>query len=234
MKYQTVIKELHEEIQKKIFAMIPEKWSSLYLYASVIDHFDKLKTGEMFFYYFPKGMLKKRPVNVYEVPSKFNIEEEQYSRLADDLYKQIKALRNVQIQSKERAWSNITIIIEKQKYKVIYNYEILTGESFDSIDRRLIWSYRYLKQPYESFNKITAAAEGARDVQEQISSVIQDSQQGLQTVCQFFDDIKVQYQEVVKHIKRASNLGTTKSAMFEDIDNMMAQIPPIIREVEEG
>ena len=87
---------------------------------------------------------------------------------------------------------------------------------------------------YESFNKITAAAEGARDVQEQISSVIQDSQQGLQTVCQFFDDIKVQYQEVVKHIKRASNLGTTKSAMFEDIDNMMAQIPPIIREVEEG
>lgn len=153
LKYQTDIKELHEEIQKKIFAMIPEKWSSLYLYASVIDHFDKLKTGEMFLYYFPKGMLKKRPVNVYEVPSKFNIEEEQYSRLADDLYKQIKALRNVQIQSKERAWSNITIIIEKQKYKVIYNYENLTGESFDSIDRRLIWSYRYLKQPYESFNK---------------------------------------------------------------------------------
>ncbi len=87
---------------------------------------------------------------------------------------------------------------------------------------------------YESFNKITAAAEGAESVQEQISTVIQDSQMGLQTICQFFDDIKIQYQEVVKHIKQASSLGTTKSAMFEDIDNMMAQIPPIIKEVEEG
>ena len=87
---------------------------------------------------------------------------------------------------------------------------------------------------YESFNKITTAAEGAGSVQEQISNVIQDSQMGLQSICQFFDDIKLQYQEVVKHIKRAARLGTTKSAMFEDIDNMMAQIPPIIRDVENG
>ena len=29
---------------------------------------------------------------------------------------------------------------------------------------------------------------------------------------------------------QASKLGTTKSAMFEDIDNMMGQIPPIIKE----
>lgn len=153
MRYQTDIKEIHEEIQEKIFMMLPERWNSLYLYASVIDHFDKLKTGEMFFYYFPKGMLKKRPINVYEVPNKFNIDEEQYFKLADDLYKRIKALRNIQIGNKERPWSNVTIIIEKLKYKVIYNYDNLTGENFDSIDRRLIWTYRYLKEPYESFNK---------------------------------------------------------------------------------
>lgn len=55
-------------------------------------------------------------------------------------------------------------------------------------------------------------------------------QKELQTICQFFDDIKLQYQEVVKHINRASNLGTTKSAMFEDIDNMLSQIPPIIKD----
>ena len=46
----------------------------------------------------------------------------------------------------------------------------------------------------------------------------------------FFDKIKDGYQEVVKHIRRASGLGTTKSAMFEDIDNLMSQIPPIIKE----
>lgn len=46
----------------------------------------------------------------------------------------------------------------------------------------------------------------------------------------FFDEIKMQYQEVVKHIDRASRLGTTKSAMFEDIDNMLSQIPVIIKD----
>ncbi len=34
----------------------------------------------------------------------------------------------------------------------------------------------------------------------------------------------------MKHIERASTLGTTKSAMFEDIDNMISQIPPIVEE----
>ena len=42
--------------------------------------------------------------------------------------------------------------------------------------------------------------------------------------------MKKQYQEVMNHINLASRLGTTKSAMFEDVDNMMAQIPPLIKE----
>lgn len=85
---------------------------------------------------------------------------------------------------------------------------------------------------YESFHEITTAAESAASVQTQISDVIDASQQELQTVCQFFDDIKMQYNEVVKHISYASNLGTTKSAMFEDIDNLLSQIPPMIQDKE--
>ena len=81
-----------------------------------------------------------------------------------------------------------------------------------------------------SFREITAAAEGATTVQSQISEVIDHSQSELQELCRFFDDMRLQYQEVVKHINRASNLGTTKSAMFEDIDNMLSQIPPIIQD----
>jgi len=52
------------------------------------------------------------------------------------------------------------------------------------------------------------------------------------SLCQFFDSIKDQYQEVVKHIGAASRLGTTKSAMFEDIDNMISQIPPLVSDLE--
>lgn len=83
---------------------------------------------------------------------------------------------------------------------------------------------------YDSFHQITQAAEGASVVQTEISGVIEESQNKLQTICRFFDEIKLQYQEVVQHINRASSLGTTKSAMFEDIDNMLSQIPPIIKD----
>ena len=83
-----------------------------------------------------------------------------------------------------------------------------------------------------SFQRINAAAEGAVEVQSGITGVIASSQQELQSLCQFFDRIKDQYQEVVKHIGAAGRLGTTKSAMFEDIDNMISQIPPLVSDLE--
>ncbi len=91
-----------------------------------------------------------------------------------------------------------------------------------------------VEQTNQSFHKITEAAEGAVTVQTEISSVIGMSRQDLQTICQFFDQLKDQYQEVVRHIDAASRLGTTKSAMFEDMDNMISQIPPLVKDFEMG
>ncbi len=82
----------------------------------------------------------------------------------------------------------------------------------------------------EMFQQIIQAAEGASAVRTEISDVVDNSRIALTAVCGFFDKIKERYQEVVKHIDRASRLGTTKSAMFEDIDHMISQIPPIVKE----
>lgn len=147
------LKIAHEDIQEKIFAMLPEKWERLYLYASVINHFNKLQTGEMFFFYYPKGLLKKRPVNVYEVPFKFNIDERQYFKLANELYDSIKKLKTIYVENHEKAWTNLTISIENLKYKVEYGYEDLKLQEFDNGARHIVWSYKYLKTPYESFNR---------------------------------------------------------------------------------
>ena len=84
---------------------------------------------------------------------------------------------------------------------------------------------------YESFSKITQTADNTVEVQAEISNVIDGGQQELQNIGLFFDEIKQQYQDVVKHIDRANHLGTTKSAMFEDIDHMLSQIPLIIEEI---
>lgn len=93
------------------------------------------------------------------------------------------------------------------------------GESLDKVN-----------ETYERFDEITQSAEGAASVHNEISGVIDDSKNALDSLCGFFEQIKGLNQDVVKHISYAEKLGTTKSAMFEDIDNLMAQIPPIIKE----
>ena len=102
--------------------------------------------------------------------------------------------------------------------------------SINTSEQALDKSIDKMNETYEMFDKITEAAEGAVSVQDEISGVIDESQVALEELCGFFDRTKQQYQKVVYHIDRASRLGTTKSAMFEDIDNMLSQIPPIIEE----
>lgn len=104
------------------------------------------------------------------------------------------------------------------------------NESIQASQQALGQGVGIVNSTSESFGQITGAAEGAASVQAEISSVIEDSQRALQVICQFFEGIKLRYQEVVKHIEKANNLGTTKSAMFEDVDNMLSQITPIIRD----
>ena len=113
--------------------------------------------------------------------------------------------------------------------------ELRANELSDSIStsqQTLGQGMGIVNQTEGSFVKITEAAEGAVSVQTGIVGVIGQSQQELQLLCQFFDQIKDQYQEVVKHIDYASQLGTTKSAMFEDMDNMISQLPPLIQDME--
>lgn len=147
------IKKIYAEIQKKLFYLIPEKWDKIYLYASIIEQMNNMQTGEMFFYYYPKGVIKRKPVNVYEIPEKFSIEEEAYLKLVDELYKQIKYLRKMFIKSGEKPWSNITISIENFKFGVEVNHDNLTHSKYTSYQRHLIWRYEYLNTPLNSYNK---------------------------------------------------------------------------------
>lgn len=148
------IKDLYAEIRKCLFYMIPEKWDSIYLYASVIQRDNGEETGEMFFYYFPKSIIKKNPINVYQIPHKFNLNEDEYVRLTNELYELIKKLRH-QCQKYDKVnWSNITISIENVEFLAEYNCDDLMSSNYSNEDRMAIWQYKYLSYPIEKFSKI--------------------------------------------------------------------------------
>ena len=138
------IKDIYKEIQKMIFFAVPGKWDELYLYASIIDRLGKIQTGEMYFYFMPKGILKRKFVNVYEVPTKYNIEEDEYMQLVDLLYDKIKLLRDEFIRTEQKVWSNITISIKNNRFKIEYNYDNLIGGQEEYYDHHIFWRNKYL------------------------------------------------------------------------------------------
>ena len=154
LKHTKQIKEMYEEIQRQIFYMIPEKWEKMYLYTSVMDLIDGKTTGELFFYYIPKGIFKKNPVNVYEIPRKFNLDEKEYLELVNTLYAKFKKLREIFKSIENRAtWTNLTMIIEGIQFKVEYDYEDLSKSKFNSYERHVIWRSRHLGISRQQLNK---------------------------------------------------------------------------------
>lgn len=147
------VRKIYASLQKQLFYLIPEKWDKIYLYASVTQQMLNLETGELFFYYYPRGILKKNPVNVYEIPSRFNLDEEEYIKLVEKLYCTIKELREVYKKQSEKVWSNVTIKLIGLKFEIEFNYENLTYSKYSGTERHIIWKYKNLDLSLESFNR---------------------------------------------------------------------------------
>ena len=153
MKETPKMRKLYLDIQDKLFYMIPESFTKIYLYTSIIDQVRGMPIGEMYFYYFPKGIFKKNPVNVYEIPNKFNIDEDVYSKLINDLYSTIKKLRDETIASGQKVWTNFTLSIEDYKFSIEYHYDDITLSPYSNYERHVIWRYKYLQTDLHTYNR---------------------------------------------------------------------------------
>lgn len=80
-----------------------------------------------------------------------------------------------------------------------------------------------------TFDSINAAAGGADEVQQQIKLAADEARSELTDVNSAFDIISDNYQNVAEHIAKANELVTTKSIVFEYIDNMLEQIEPLVK-----
>ena len=85
---------------------------------------------------------------------------------------------------------------------------------------------------YGVFEQIIKAADAAKEVQEEIGEVTQSSEKRLSDVKDCFDDQEQQLQKVLAHIERANDLGTTKSSMFEDMNNLVSQLAPLAKDIQ--
>ena len=64
--------------------------------------------------------------------------------------------------------------------------------------------------------------------------VTHSSEKKLSEVKDCFDNQEQQLQQVLAHIEHANDLGTTKSSMFEDMNNLVAQLSPMAKDIEKN
>ena len=209
------IKEIYKEIQKRIFCAVPGKWDELYLYASIIDRLGKVQTGEMYFYFMPKGILKRKFINVYEVPSKYDIEETEYMKLVDFLYNEIKLLREEFAKSNQKIWSNITISIKNSRFKIEYNYDDLLGGEEAYYNHHIYWRNKYLhiephsKKEKKAIEGYLANRKSSRKKDEEYDSgIYQKIQTNIITyeTTDFKETQKVEYIATKQETKKVKNI----------------------------
>ena len=141
---QNGVRNIYINIHSSLIKLIPENWTEIYLYASVVGN----GKGEMYFYYMPKKIIKANPINCSEVPARFGIAEEFYSRQLKELYGVIKFLHN----NSSRRWTNVTIVIKEGIFTIEYHYNNLLKSKFSDEQRRIVWCHKYLHTPIESLS----------------------------------------------------------------------------------
>lgn len=146
-------KEFYKQIQDHLFEMIPENWKIVFLHTSFLDFPNQIPKGELFVYYIPKGLLKRKPVNCYEIPALFEIDEEQYSRLITSLYNTIKKLRDSYFKKQNEKFTTIDITCTNKSFIVKYGFEDLLSSNYSLEEQHLIWRYENLQIDLDSLDK---------------------------------------------------------------------------------
>ncbi len=142
---QRLDSRIYNDIYNTLINLIPEKWEKICLYATVIGG---LK-GEMYFYYFPKKLIKTKPVNCYEIANRFGLDENTYNEEISKLYTKVRNLKQLIRQN----WTNVTISVDKKFFNAEYRFDNLINSRYSDEERHLIWCYRYLNTPIESLSK---------------------------------------------------------------------------------
>lgn len=136
--------EIEEKIQKIIHYMIPQKWKNVKIFALAKNNMNN-KKGELYFYYLPNDIFSKEYINCYEIPSLYNIDENEFNNLITKLYNYILILRDYHSKIYNNYWNLITITIDKGIMKLETDSTSLNDIPFSSYELQVIWRYVNLK-----------------------------------------------------------------------------------------
>lgn len=138
MSMEKEMNRLYREIAETVNEMIPEDWDKFYFYAQISEN-----GGGTYFYY--KTLENKQYKYSLEIPFKYQIDEDEFERNEDLLYKLSKELREVFKDNEQELWYSFTMSIERSgKFKLHYDYTNWFDTEYSFSDQMIIWKNKYL------------------------------------------------------------------------------------------
>lgn len=105
------------------------------------------------------------------------------------------------------------------------------SQSIEASQKAMEHSVVEVDDAYQTFDGIIETAHSVDTVQKNISDAAVSAGKELNKIEHSLDAVERDYDDLLTHINRASELGTSKSVMFENVDNMLSQIIPILKDM---
>ncbi|WP_419893141.1 immunity protein YezG family protein [Oceanobacillus kimchii] len=130
------MEEIYQEVADILVNMVPEEWNRILLYAEIREGYRKV-----FFYYYTNN----NPIYSLDIPDLFQIDEDSFESLEDDLYNCFSALWNeFKSQDVQEPWTSLTFILDNSgKMNIDYGYEDISELS--PVEKQDDWEEKYLK-----------------------------------------------------------------------------------------
>nr|MCR5597284.1 chemotaxis protein [Lachnospiraceae bacterium] len=99
--------------------------------------------------------------------------------------------------------------------------------SLDNLDS----SIATVDEAYVTFENIITSTGKSDEVQESIRVATGDASEQIGVIENKFDDISNDCNRLMEQLEKVNLLGTTKSGVFENIDNLVSQLDPIVKDM---
>jgi uncharacterized protein (TIGR01741 family) len=127
---------IYQKIINTVKKTIPEAWTKILLYGEIGEGF-----GKADFYYYPEN--KEQPIYNHDIPELFDIPEEDYLNLWDELIDNLEELWTEFQNEGQEVWTSLIMKCDNTgKFKIEYDYSDLSEAN--DFDRKIIREYKYL------------------------------------------------------------------------------------------
>lgn len=130
--------QLYQELAVKLNEMIPDQWTTIYLYGEVLSD-----SRTAYFYY--NRASDGKLIYSHDIPSVYKVDKRKYLQLLRELFLKVNELQDEYKANNENVWKNLTFVLNSNgQFNMRFGYDDFRQSEYDLSDQHMIWMYEVL------------------------------------------------------------------------------------------